>query len=370
MVLSFFIRRSALARQWPTASFRSSAGCFDKTTNNDVASTQSKKSDPFGGIASSGRGTDPENYVGSLKYLKNMNKASRSGGVGGENTSSALSTEERDLKMPHGSWTEEGIPEPMHKFYWKTMTGQAEDTRNAFSDIDWSQRFESPVDLDVDPLEEPAYQEHFMLPKDGEDVGDGVDWDSEEWLNKYGDKELDPQQFMEEAGFVVWNMHSWVVRNMTAKGKTMSYKAMVVVGNRMGTGGFGIGKADNVQKAYDRAIWEARKDLIHLDLHEGPNGEQTIIEPLVGKHNSTKCLMWPSVKAGGMNVPKPVFAVADCFGITDLRAKLVGRQNKTSQMRAIFNCFKGIRSLEDIARGRGRRVYEVKNICPSYVRNL
>jgi ribosomal protein S5 len=80
--------------------------------------------------------------------------------------------------------------------------------------------------------------------------------------------------------------------------------------------------------------------------------------------------MWPTVKGGGMNVPKPVFAVADCFGITDLRCKLIGRTNKVSQMRAIFNCFKGMRSLQDLARSRGRRVYEVRNVCPQYVRNI
>lgn len=329
--------------------------------------TSSSKVDPFGGIADSGVGTGSDADLGSLAYLKKRKQkiGGPTGSSGGTGT-----TNSEDPRMPHGSWKEEGIPEPMHRLYWDTMLGQAENTNNKFSSIDWTQRFESPVDLDVDPLQEPGYQEHFMLPRDGEDVGDGVEWDSEEWLQKYGDREIDPGEFMASAGFVVWNMHSWVVRNMTPKGKTMSYKAMVVVGNRMGTGGYGIGKADNVQKAYDRAIWEARKDLIHLDLHEGPNGEMTIFEPLVGKHNSTKCLLWPSVKSGGMHVSKPVFAVADCFGITDLRSKLIGRTNKVSQMRAIFNCFKGIRSLQDMARARGRRVYEVRNISPQYARNM
>jgi len=167
-------------------------------------------------------------------------------------------------------------------------------------------------------------------------------------------RDLTPQEFWHAAGYSMWYLYDDRVVQMTAKGKMQSFRALVTVGNGNGTAGYGIGKADTVPKAYDRALMDARKNLIYLELCQG----KTLWEPLCGKWNNTKVIMKPAA-AGRFTCSDWVLAVADCFGITQISSKIFGRKNPYIVIKAIFDAFQQFRTLEDMALVRGKPMYEV-----------
>jgi len=129
---------------------------------------------------------------------------------------------------------------------------------------------------------------------------------------------------------------------------------LVCVGNGNGTAGYGVGKADAVPDAYDRALMNARKNLIHLDLYKGC----TLWEPLYGEWNNTKVVMKPA-KRGHFRCSDMVLAVAHCFGINQLSSKIFGRKNPYIVIQAIFDAFQNFRTVEDMALARGKRMVDV-----------
>jgi len=172
-------------------------------------------------------------------------------------------------------------------------------------------------------------------------------------------RDLTPQEFWHAAGYSMWYLYDDRVVQMTAKGKRQSFRALVTVGNGNGTAGYGVGKADTVPKAYDRALMDARKNLIYLDLCQG----KTLWEPLCGTWNNTKVIMKPA-GPGRFTCSDWVHAVADCFGITQISSKIFGRKNPYIVIKAIFDGFQHFRTLEDMSLLRGKRMYEVHAQTP------
>ena len=138
-------------------------------------------------------------------------------------------------------------------------------------------------------------------------------------------------EFLRKAGLVAWVLHSNRVSNMTAKGRFRSLKSLVVVGNQKGAAGFGVGKAQSVADATDRAITQAIKNMVWFEFHRG----KALWEPLKGEHNGTQALLLPPKRGGGLHVGRTMYAVADCFGLEVRRARRTGRHAALSLSSAL-----------------------------------
>ena len=131
-------------------------------------------------------------------------------------------------------------------------------------------------------------------------------------------------------------------------GRRFSFAAMVVVGSGNGLVGWGYGKAREVPGAIDKAIKDARKKLVSVDLL----GE-SIPHEVRGRFGAAKVILVPAAPGTGVIAGSAVRAVCDCLGIRDVLTKSFGSNNEKNLVKATFDGLSQLRSRERIARLRG-----------------
>mmetsp|Transcript_7936 Transcript_7936/g.10065 ORF Transcript_7936/g.10065 Transcript_7936/m.10065 type:complete len:253 (-) Transcript_7936:526-1284(-) len=144
------------------------------------------------------------------------------------------------------------------------------------------------------------------------------------------------------------------VSNQTAAGKVGSYRALVVCGNRMGAGGFGVGRGDEVKQALNDALRKAERDLVPVDF--SPEG--SLYHDVVGKHNNIKVLMRSSGNhPRGIKAGKIVRCVLECIGIRHCTSKILTKgKNPYSIVQAVFNALGKHHHPDEFALSRGRKI--------------
>lgn len=145
------------------------------------------------------------------------------------------------------------------------------------------------------------------------------------------------------------------VQKVTAQGKTLNFRSLVIAGNQKGVAGYGVGKADNVKVATERALKKAVKNAIYLELYEG----RTLYHEVHGKFNSSTLFIRPTGKGRGNRTSDIVGAALYCFGIDDVSAKLHGQRNPFTVVKAIFNALQQHKSADVIAMSTGRSIQEL-----------
>ena len=137
-------------------------------------------------------------------------------------------------------------------------------------------------------------------------------------------------------------------------GRTLRFSALVVVGNKKGQIGYGIGKAAEVSVAVEKATQSAKKNLITVPIVDG-----TIPHEVVGKFSSTSIIMLPSKQGTGIIAGGAARAVLELSGIKDITAKNHGSTNKINGVKATFKGLLSLRTKEQIAELRGKSVEEI-----------
>ena len=127
-------------------------------------------------------------------------------------------------------------------------------------------------------------------------------------------------------------------------GRIMKFSALVVVGDRNGIVGFGIGKSGEVPDAIRKAIQDAKKNLIRISLKG-----TTIPHEIIGKFGAGEVLMKPAAPGTGVIAGGPVRAVVEIAGIKDIRTKSLRSNNPYNVVRATINGLASVRSAEQIA---------------------
>jgi len=132
------------------------------------------------------------------------------------------------------------------------------------------------------------------------------------------------------------------VTRMTAGGRRFNFEAVVVVGNKAGKVGVGLGKANDVAKAIEKARNNAKKNLIEIPLKE----ERTIPYEVEAKFSAAKVRIKPAKKGHGLIAGGPVRVICQLAGIKDISAKILSHtKNPLTNALAAIEALKKIRKI-------------------------
>ena len=137
-------------------------------------------------------------------------------------------------------------------------------------------------------------------------------------------------------------------------GRRFSFAAIVVVGDKKGQVGVGLGKAGEVPEAIKKAGKQAKKNLMRVPL-EGT----TIPHEITGVFGASKVLMKPAPEGTGIIASSSVRAILEVAGIQNILTKSIRRDNPHNVVRATLQGLKGLRNFSDIAKARGKTLAEI-----------
>ena len=132
-------------------------------------------------------------------------------------------------------------------------------------------------------------------------------------------------------------------------GRTMRFTALVVVGDKNGHVGAGLGKATEIPEAIRKGKEDAMKKLIELPLDE--NG--SVPHDFVGKFGSASVLLKRSPEGTGIIAGGPARSVCELAGIENIRTKSLGSNNKQNVVLATIDGLSKLKTPEEVARLRG-----------------
>ncbi len=150
-------------------------------------------------------------------------------------------------------------------------------------------------------------------------------------------------------------IHIGRVSKTVKGGRNFRFAALVIVGDENGHVGKGIGKAAEVPDAIRKGIEEAKKNIIEVPVLNG-----TIPHETLGEFSAAKIVMKPAAGGTGVIAGGPVRAVCELAGITDIRTKSIGSNNPNNMVNATLAGLQGLKSLEEVARLRGKSVEEIR----------
>ena len=144
------------------------------------------------------------------------------------------------------------------------------------------------------------------------------------------------------------------VTKVVKGGRKMRFAALVVVGDEKGKVACGMGKANEVPEAIDKATARAKKALRKVALVG-----TTIPHETVGKFGRGSIVMLPAEEGTGVIAGGPVRAVMEAAGVKNIRTKSHGTTNPINMVKAAIEGLYGLKSAEDVAALRGKTVEEI-----------
>ena len=137
-------------------------------------------------------------------------------------------------------------------------------------------------------------------------------------------------------------------------GRRFGFAALVVVGNKKDTVGFGLGKAGEVPDAIKKAAEQARRNLVKVVQKEG-----TIPFDVDGRHGASKVRMYPAQKGKGIIAGGAIRSVCEVLGIQDVVAKSLGSANPHNVLKACIDGLTSQSSPKLLANIRGKKISEI-----------
>ena len=139
-------------------------------------------------------------------------------------------------------------------------------------------------------------------------------------------------------------------------GRQRRFSATVVVGDRKGKVGLGTGKANEVPDAIKKAIQSANKNLIKVPLTDN----RTIAHEVNGVAGAAKVILRPAAPGTGVIAGGAVRSVLELAGISDVVSKEIGSKTAINVVYATLNALKGMRTVNDVAKIRDKKVAEIR----------
>ncbi len=125
------------------------------------------------------------------------------------------------------------------------------------------------------------------------------------------------------------------VTRVVKGGRRLRFRATVVIGNKKGKVGVGIGKSTEVAGAISKAVAQAKKNLIVV-----PMAGQTIPHRIAVKFKSARILLMPAIPGTGLKAGGSVRKVIELSGIKDIMGKCIGSPNRLNNSQAAIEALK------------------------------
>ena len=145
--------------------------------------------------------------------------------------------------------------------------------------------------------------------------------------------------------------HSKVVKG----GRIFSFSAMVVVGDGVNRIGIGRGKAREVSIAIQKAMDDARHNLVRVNLND-----DTIWYPVTARYSASKVYMQPASQGTGIIAGGPMRAVFEVLGVHNVLSKVYGSTNPVNVVKATLKGLLNTQNPEYYASKRGKTIQEIK----------
>lgn len=146
------------------------------------------------------------------------------------------------------------------------------------------------------------------------------------------------------------------VTKVTKGGRHYRFSAVVVVGDRKGKVGLGTGKSNEVPDAIKKASQAAVKNIVKVSIVDG----RTIPHEAVGTCGASHVMLKPAHEGTGVKAGGPVRAVLEMAGVKDILSKSLGSSTKINMAYATLEALKSQRTIEEVARLRGKKVEEIR----------
>ncbi len=145
------------------------------------------------------------------------------------------------------------------------------------------------------------------------------------------------------------------VSKKTKGGNKVGFSVLMVVGDKKGRVGVGLGKAGDVLSAIKKSVKKAKKKMISV-----PLDGTTIPFAITVKKGAGKVMMKPSSKGTGVIAGGPVRAVVEAAGVRDITCKIMGSDNQSSSVYATFEALKQISRLVEIKGIKLRSISDIE----------
>lgn len=166
-------------------------------------------------------------------------------------------------------------------------------------------------------------------------------------------------EVQEEKPVSEWTERVVQIRRVTKVvkgGKKLSFRAIVIVGNRKGQVGVGCAKAAEVIIAIQKAVADGRKNLITV-----PIFKTTIPHPIIGNSGAGSVMLRPASQGTGIIAGGAVRSVLELAGIENILCKSLGSKSPLNATNAALEALKSLTPFRDIAKKRGKTIAEILN---------
>jgi small subunit ribosomal protein S5 len=144
------------------------------------------------------------------------------------------------------------------------------------------------------------------------------------------------------------------VAKVVKGGRIFAFTALTVVGDGNGRVGFGRGKAREVPVAIQKAMEQARRNMVNVQLDGS-----TLQYPVRAAHGASKVFMQPASEGTGIIAGGAMRSVLELAGVQNVLAKIYGSTNPVNVVRATIKGLAAMQAPEDIAAKRGKTVEDI-----------
>ena len=139
------------------------------------------------------------------------------------------------------------------------------------------------------------------------------------------------------------------VAKVVKGGRRFSFSALMIVGDKKGKVGYGLGKAKEVPEAIRKATQEAYKNMITVPLDNG-----TIPHEILGEFDAGKILFKPAANGTGVKAAGACRSILELAGVHNILTKSLRGNNPHNIVKATFKALRELRSVEMIAKARDK----------------